>query len=160
MKENKELHLKVNFDAKVIEMSKKFAVKASVVGSKEYEEYVATTRNLPTFKVITKATPKRSKKKLANLKGFTIKTMREYVEASKNADIKAEFEKFFADKYDENGNVRYNDKGEKIVAYAENESYGSLKAWFIKQFANELEKDFHRRVIDKTNVMEFAKERA
>lgn len=100
--------MKIKFDAKTIEVSKTFADRASHFGSMEYAELRTATNDLPDFKVVVKATPKRRQ---SYAKGFTYDFMAAYIATTPDGAALNEFLTM-----------------RNICSYAE------VKKWFITKF--------------------------
>ena len=100
--------MKIKFDSKTIEISKTFADKASHFGSMEYAELRTVANDLPDFKVVVKATPKRRR---TYAKGFTYDFMAAYIATTPDGAALNEF-----------------------LAMRNICSYAEVKKWFITKF--------------------------
>lgn len=115
--------MRINFNAKTIEITKAFAKKAEQFKSDEYNELREAKLENPNFKVVVKKTSKKE-----THKGLTFDYMRKYIE-----------------KHDEEGLLK-----EEFEAITKNEdgiqsmSYGKVREWFLVNFP-EVDELYKRR---------------
>jgi len=79
--------ININFENKTIEMTKTFANKARQYGSDEYKQMLEACNAFPTYKLVTKAAPKKSG---TTIKGLTYEAMEKYI-AAHNSDLLSKF---------------------------------------------------------------------
>ena len=118
--------ININFENKTIEMTKTFANKARQYGSDEYKQMLEACNAFPTYKLVTKAAPKKSG---TTIKGLTYEAMEKYITAH-NSDLLSKFHTLI-------GKVESDDG---IIVTA---SYGEVKQWFLSNFES-----FGRKGID------------
>ena len=114
--------MKINFSAKVIEMTAKFAKAAAKFGSDEYKQLQEARRDYPNFRVVTVSRKAANQKD--TYKGLTYEYMEKYIEAhdDESKSIMAEYE------------MLRGLSQEAQEALAEPCSYLEMKAWFLKKF--------------------------
>lgn len=120
----------INSKKSVIEISKSFEKKASIVGSAEYEMLQKARRDYPTFTVATKRAAKKAKD---NYRGLTYSYMEKYIKAhdDENDSIMKDYKELRA----------LTDEAKEMMA--EPLTYGEMKAWFFETFP-EIE-EFHAK---------------
>ena len=106
--------LKVDYDKQELIMDREFSIKASVVGSKEYD-ILQTAKQNTGFKIVRKRIKTNPKKESFN--GLTYEYMEMYMD---RYNVSAEIRKQYED-------LRFNAKGHSI-------RYPIIKAWFLKTF--------------------------
>ena len=123
--------MKINFSAKVIEMTAKFAKAAAKFGSDEYKQLQEARRDYPNFKVATVTRKATTQKE--TYKGLTYSYMESYIKAhdDENKSIMAEYE------------MLRGLSQEAQEALAEPCSYIEMKDWFLKKFPAIAE--FHKK---------------
>ncbi len=114
--------MKINFSAKVIEMTAKFAKAAAKFGSDEYKQLQEARRDYPNFRVVTVSRKATTQKE--SYKGLTYSYMENYIKThdDEKKSIMAEYE-------DLRGLSQ-----EAQEALAEPCSYIEMKDWFLKKF--------------------------
>lgn len=114
--------MKINYEKKAIEMTKKFANAAGRFGSDEYRELQEARRDNPGFKVITVNRTTSAKKD--SYKGLNYDYMEKYIKAhdDEKRAIMAEYE------------TLRGTSAEAKAALADARSYGEIKKWFLDQF--------------------------
>ena len=112
-------NLTINNKNNTIEMSKKFAKAASSYGSPEYKDLQAARADYPTYKVVTKAAPKKKD----SFKGLNYEYMENYIKTHNNAEE-------IMNKYNALRAATENQDDE----FAEAVSYGTIKKWFLAQY--------------------------
>lgn len=103
--------MKVNFEERTISITRTIAKKASQYGSKEYQELVAVTRELPNFKVVIKPSPVRK----APYCNITYAFMEQYIAC-----------------HDIDGSARAEFESLRHVGL----NYAQVKKWFLNKFSN------------------------
>lgn len=116
----------VKIDNKTIELTKKFSKSASRFGSDEYDILQNVRKDYPNFKVVVKATPKRT----VQHKGLTYDFMANYI-LKKNVELMKDFETLTK-------------CGDDTVENSK-ASYAQVKKWFLAQFP---EIDAHRNEVE------------
>ncbi|MBQ2854546.1 MAG: hypothetical protein IJE81_03635 [Oscillospiraceae bacterium] len=102
--------MKVKFSERSIEVTKTFAVKASHFGSEEYNLLRTAMQDLPDFKLVIKAAPKRRQ---PYTKGLTYEYMYSYIsDVNKDDSLMKEYM--------------------KLREYGCN--YGQIRKWFLTRF--------------------------
>ena len=114
--------MKINYEKKAIEMTKKFANAAGRFGSDEYRELQEARRDNPGFKVITVNRTTSAKKD--SYKGLNYNYMEKYIKAHDDEEnaIMAKYE------------TLRGTSAEAKAALADACSYGEIKKWFLGQF--------------------------
>ena len=116
--------LNINSKDRTIEMTKVFATAASRFGSEEYRILQEARHDYPSYRVITKKSPKSGD----GMKGLNYDYMEKYIIAhQKNYDDEITILEAF---YQLRG---FDNNGNKIEG-AEYASYGEIKAWFLEQY--------------------------
>lgn len=110
----------INYEKEIIEMTKAEAKEAGKYNSEKYNELKEIRSVFPTFRIVTKSTPK----KRDTYKGLTYAYMIKYIEEhTKEDDVRrTEFSQM-------SGYVNA-----KKLALAETATYGEVKAWFLLKF--------------------------
>ncbi len=123
--------MKINFSAKVIEMTAKFAKAAAKFGSDEYKQLQEARRDYPNFKVATVTRKATTQKE--TYKGLTFSYMESYIKAHDDEEksIMAEYE------------MLRGWSQEAQEALAEPCSYIEIKIWFLNKFPAIAE--FHKK---------------
>ena len=102
--------MKVKFSERSIEVTKTFAEKAARFGSEEYNLLRTAMQDLPDFKLVIKATPKRHQ---TYMKGLTYEYMYSYIsDVNKDDSLMEEYM--------------------KLREYGCN--YGQIRKWFLTRF--------------------------
>ena len=112
----------INFEKKVIEMSKKFAKAAAVFGSDEYKQLQEVRRDYPNFRVVTVSRKTTGKKE--TFKGLTYEYMELYIQ--KHDDEKKSIMTEYL--------MLRGKTDEAEEALAESFTYLEMKDWFLKKF--------------------------
>ena len=114
-----EIHMKINYTDKTIEMTKREEKAARQFGSEMYNRLKAARADFPKFRVIVKTTPKKK----PSFKGLTYAYMEQYISThDESGEIMEKFNIL-------RGKVE-GEKGE----FAESVSYGQIKQWFLLTF--------------------------
>ena len=123
--------MKINFSAKVIEMTAKFAKAAAKFGSDEYKQLQEARRDYPDFRVVTVSRKPDNKKD--QYKGLTYEYMERYIQKhdDEQQSIMAEYKML---------------RGKTVEAeeaLAESFTYLEMREWFLKKFPAIAE--FHKK---------------
>lgn len=131
----------INFENNTIEMTKAEAKEAGKFNSEKYLELKEIRAEFPTFRIVTKAAPKKNN----TYKGLTYLYMEQYIEthAKDDGKIKSEFEQLVG-----------REEGKK-KNFTETAKYGEVKAWFLETFTEFVE--FNKKTAE---LREGRKERA
>ena len=123
--------MKINYSAKLIEMTTKFAKAAAKFGTDEYKDLQVARRDYPDFKVAIISRKAPAKKE--SYKGLTYSYMENYIKAHDNEkkSIMAEYE------------MLRGMSDEAKEALADPCSYMEMKDWFLKKFPAIAE--FHKK---------------
>lgn len=106
--------LKIDYDKQELIMDREFSIKASIVGSKEYD-ILQTAKQNTGFTIVRKRIKTNPKKESFN--GLTYEYMEMYMD---RYNVPAEIRKQYED-------LRFKAKGHSI-------RYPIIKAWFLKTF--------------------------
>lgn len=110
--------IRINFTDKEIVVTKAFTKKISVYGSQEYKDFIEVQKNFPDFKVVEKATTKRTSSQLSKI---TLSDIKRYVSFhdDENKSKMAELERMCNAKA--NGELN-------------STSFFAIKKWFFEQY--------------------------
>ncbi len=113
--------IRINEAKRTIEVTKAFSKEASKFGTEAYRDLQEVRRDYPNFKVVTRSVGKKNN----TFKGLTFEYMEKYIKEHKkeNENILVEF-------YEKCGK---NQEGKK-VEFAECDSYGEIKKWFLSKY--------------------------
>ena len=112
----------INFEKKVIEMSKKFAKAAEKFASDEYKQLQEARKDYPTFKIVTVSRNTTGKRE--TYKGLTYEYMEMYIQKhdDEQKSIMAEYL------------MLRGKTAEAEEALAESFNYLEMREWFLKKF--------------------------
>lgn len=114
--------MRINFDAKVIEMSKKFAKAAAVFGSEAYGQLQEARHDYPDFRVLTVSRKACSSREY--FKGLTYSYMEKYI-AEHDDDQKSIMAEY---------KMLRGLSEEACEALAESCSYNAVRSWFLRKY--------------------------
>ncbi len=124
--------MNANFERMTIEMTKAEAKEAGKYNSDKYNELMAIRSQFPTFRIVTKNTPK----KRDNFKGLTYAYMEKYIDRyAENHKEEKERVQQIRNEFDTLRGFVDGKKNDFVDAA----SYGEVKEWFLLQFP-EIEK--------------------
>lgn len=114
----KNTEMRINFTDKEIVITKAYAKKISVYGSKEYKEFIEVQKNLPDFNVVEKAPAKRTSSQSSRI---TLSDIKRYISFhdDENKSKMAELDRMCNAKA--NGEL-------------ESKSFFEIKKWFFEQY--------------------------
>ena len=120
--------IKICFGSQTLEMTQRYAAKASRFGSEEYNALQTARRDYPNFKVVI--ADSKAKKNKADVetkkdvyKGLTFKYMEKYIAAhDKDGSVMEEY-RMLRGKSDD-----------AVEALAESASYKEIREWFLMTF--------------------------
>ena len=114
----KNTEMRINFTDKEIVITKAYAKKISVYGSKEYKEFIEVQKNFSDFKVVEKAPAKRTSSQSSKI---TLADIKRYISFhdDENKSKMAELERKCNAK--ENGELN-------------STSFFAIKKWFFEQY--------------------------
>lgn len=111
----------INYDAKTIELTKKFAKNAGIFNTTEYKELVGIRRDFPDFDVVIREIKRKAGKK--TYKNLTIDAMRDFITdwTGEGSEALVTFEKVVA------------------LSKVQRGPYAYVKTWFLANYKDKLE---------------------
>ena len=129
----------ISHNDKTITLTKAYAKKANIPGTREFKELTNLHKNFPDYDIVMRTlTPNEDKEKHP---GLTIERIEKIIACQPNADaLKKEYDEFVAFW----GKEVQDKKTGKTVIRA---PYGKVKSWFLKKVPNYQEIDFSQPAV-------------